>query len=184
SLLYLDLYSLVLAALQGSRHYASFEIMQKSAKIQELVADDRLAGGLVAWGKTGTFDQSEIVDILAAKMMQQPHQALAGLEILRYLQMQRALVLDKPTATRILAMYLQLFYWLPHTAFINGQLVKQIGIQADAVVRVEADRILAAQQRARQFDPAPPLVHQAPLTAGDQLLFDKMIHLSQSMGVF
>lgn len=184
SLLYLDLYSLVLAALQGSRQYASFEIVQKSTKIRELVADDHLAGGLVAWGRTGTFDQSEIADILAAKMMQQPHQTLAGLEILRYLQMQGTLVLDKPNATRILSMYLQLYYWLPHTAFINSQLVKQIGVQADAEVRGEAESILAAQQRAHQFDPTTPPLNQGPLTAGDQLILDKMIHLSQSMGVF
>ncbi len=183
SLLYLDLYALVLAGLQKRRHYASFEIVQKASAIRSLCDDDRLVQQLVVWGHSGVFNGSGLLDFLGSKMMQRPHETLAGLETLRYLHMRGALSLDRPTASGMLSVFLQLFYWLPHPSFINSQLVKQIGPESDEEVRRESEQILVSWHRVwhdNKDTPAVPPHHQQ---SGAEQALDKMIRLSRSMGV-
>ncbi|MEQ8201459.1 MAG: hypothetical protein ABRQ24_08585 [Syntrophomonadaceae bacterium] len=184
SLLYLDLYSIVLAAIQGRRQYARYEIAQKAAQLAVLREDDHLPAALVRRGKTGTFDGlPKVMETLAAKMRLQPHETLTGLELLRYLQMQGGLALDKPTVTRMLEMYLQLFYWLPHTAFINGQLVRQLGPQVDDTLGAEAERIVAAQQQSPYCDAAAG-VPGDDIAGQAETGLEKIVRLSRAMGVF
>lgn len=184
SLLYLDLYAIVTAALQKRRHYASFEIVQKASKIRALRDDDRLAEELVLWGQSGFFSGSGLLDFLASKMMQRPHETLAGLETLRYLHMQGALSLDKQTSSRMMSLYLQLFYWLPHPGFINSHIVKQIGPDSDEAVRREAEQILVSWHRARNDFPDPPSPPSHHQGGTEEQTLDKMIRLSRLMGVF
>ena len=185
SLLYLDLYAIVAAAMQGRRQYAKYEIIQKAAQLQLLREDDPLAAALVQWDRTGIVENPQTVTViegLAAKIKSQPHEALAGLELLRYLHMHGGKALDKPNATSMLEIYLQLFNWLPHAVFINDPLVRQLGPQSDEALRDEAEKILAAQQRVRDYEAAG--IPSSGITDKIEPVMKKKLQLSRAMGVF
>lgn len=183
SLLYLDLYAIVAAAMQGRRQYAKYEIIQKAAQLQLLREDDPLAAVLVQWDRTGILESPQpVIEGLAAKMKSQPHEALTGLELLRYLHPQGRKALDRPNATRMLEMYLQFFNWLPHAVFINDPLVRQLGPQSDEALRDEAEKILAAQQRDRDYE--APGISSSGITDKIEPVLKKKLRLSRAMGVF
>lgn len=182
SLLYLDLYAIVLAALQGRSQYAKYEIIQKSAQLQVLRDDDLLAAALVEWGKTGLFENvPTVVEALNAKMRLKPHETFAGLELLRYLHQEGGLVLGRPDVTSMLDMYLRFFYWLPAAVFLNEKLVAQMGPQADEAMRAEAEKILTCQQKRRNDTLAT--AQPSDIASRDEWQLKNMLQLSRSMGV-
>lgn len=183
SLLHLDLYAIVAAALQGRRQYAKYEIIQKAVQLQLLREDDPLAAALVQWDRTGVLDSTPtIIEGLAAKMKSQPHEAFTGLELLRYVHIQESKALDRPYATRMLEMYLQLFNWLPHAVFMNDPLVRQLGPLSDEDLRDEALKILAARQHDRDYEAAG--IPSSGATDKIEPVLKKKLRLSRDMGVF
>lgn len=184
SLLYLDIYSIVMTNMQGHRQFARYELAQKASKILNRHPDDLLASALLRWGEKLTPDNiTELEQLAEQKIYGLPHEAYIIMEVLRFWQHDGTITLNRMTATSLLRNYIKFFYWLPGTSFINAKLLKQLVPLVDEDTRNAVEIIVAVLhefsfQDSTQKISAPPI----PDMEKDKLL--KQLRLSKYMGVF
>jgi len=136
SLLYLDIYTILTASLQGYRRYAHYELVQTAGKILNFRSDDPLALFLHKSGeKAGSADLSPLKMILEQQNAAFPHETFVILELQRLWQQEGRSNFNKEYATQLLQTYLQFFHWIPSSVFINKEIMQQLGPLADKAVR-------------------------------------------------
>jgi hypothetical protein len=151
SLLYLDIYTIIVANLQGYHQYARYELTQKAVKILSYRPDDlvvRLLQNPVEKASNEDIAQLEIA--VAQRKTALPHESLVILELLRLWYQEKRITLNKESATRLFKYYQQFFHWIPDSLFINEQILQQLGPWLDEATRNGGKLIVAAIQ---EFSP-------------------------------
>ncbi len=147
SLLYLDIYTITAANLQGYHQYARYELAQKAGKILNYRPDDLVAHFLQNPSENAS---NEDITKLRLAMDQRaaalPHESLVIMELLRLWQQEKRMILDQESATHLFKQYQHFFQWIPGSPFINEQVLKQLGPLVDKNTRNAGRLIVAAMQ--------------------------------------
>jgi hypothetical protein len=147
SLMYLDIYSIIIANLQGYQQYARYELAQKAGRILRYRPDDMVAHFLHNPSENASNkDVSKLRLTISQRTAALPHESLVIMELLRLWQQERRITLDQESATDLFNQYLHLFHWIPGAPFINEQLLKQLGPLVDEATRNTGTLIVATMQ--------------------------------------
>ena len=143
SLLYLDIYAILFARLQGNRRYAHYELMQKSAKILNWRPDDPVASSLLKTAEQAGSDDQTVFEVAAAQRTTSlPHESLVIMDVLRWWLKEARIAMSRESASRLLQAYQQLYRWIPNPIFLNKPLLKHLGPLVDKSTRKIAERMV------------------------------------------
>lgn len=147
SLLYLDIYTIIVANLQGYHQYARFELTQKAGKILSYRPDDLVAHLLHKPGETvANEDIAKLELAIAQRTAPLPHESLVIMELLRLWQQEKRITLNRESGARLFKNYQQFFHWIPCSPFMNEQLLQQLNPLVDEASRNAGKLIVAAMQ--------------------------------------
>ncbi len=147
SLYYLDLYTIIVANLQGYRAYARYELAQQAARIQSYRPDDVIAQLLQSPGeKVSDPDINKCVAAMVQRTATLPHESIVIMELLGLWQQETRINLDREAATALLKQYQHFFHWIPGSFFINESRLQQLGPWTDESTRNAGRLIMAAIQ--------------------------------------
>jgi len=146
SILYLDIYAVVLARLQGDRRYAHYELMQKSAKILNRRPDDLVASSLLKTTEQADSDDQTVFEEAAAQRRTSlPHESLVIMDVLRWWLKEARITMSRESASNLLQAYQQLYQWIPNPIFLNKPLLEHLGPLVDKSTRKMAERMVILQ---------------------------------------
>ncbi len=184
SLLYLDLYTIVLAGLQGYHRYPRYELAQIAARIISYRPEDPFASLLLKPGDNlNGVELSFLQGIIDQRLPTQPHESLVIMEMLRLWQFDGTIALNRDGATYLLQDYLHIFKWIPATTFINKQLLEQLGPIADKASRGLAEQIIEINLNWSSNWPTNQMPGRELSSQEDRDLRKKLL-LGKYMGVF
>ncbi|MDD4802203.1 MAG: hypothetical protein PHF24_04590, partial [Syntrophomonas sp.] len=124
---------------------------------------------------------TQLILAIKQRILALPHESLAIMELLRTWQQEDRLLGDVESPRLIFQHYLDLFHWIPGTALINEQLLKQLGPWIGENLRSEGQQIVAAMQEYPNI-----LAHnnlKANISGSGSTYLHKQLLLGQFMGV-
>ena len=141
SLIYLDLYSILAASLQGHRQYAAYELAQKASKVRSYRPNDFTADYLLqALNGELPAKPADLIREIEQKLPAQPHESLVTMGMWLWVNKQARRSNDQESANFLLNLYEQFYNWVPSHQFMNRHILDQLGRQADKKL-VEAGEV-------------------------------------------
>ncbi|PKM77263.1 MAG: hypothetical protein CVU90_08125 [Firmicutes bacterium HGW-Firmicutes-15] len=149
SLLYLDIYTIIVANLQGYHQYARYELTQKAVKILSYRPDDLVARFLQNPGEKANKEAAAELELaITQRTTALPHESFVIMELLRLWQQEKRLTLEQEVAVRLFKHYQHFFHWIPGSTFINEQMLQQLGPLLNKSTRNTGKLIVSAIQEA------------------------------------